>query len=303
MRGVLAEMPDYGQGWTELWNWCRSVNDYAGCLEAAEALVRLSPQHEISFGYLGEAKRLNKDKDGAIVAFARAFTQNPRYDFAGNGLFDLQMAAGDYQGAAATLALLRQHCDNVFTKARALQLAVRNRDQKQTDSLLMQICTSPCDNTWPAAAAVQAMVDARWPLTAEKILEKAMLNPAAHMEAGRQWVRLRVAQTSGGVQRGWGNCERAGLSPSRSLPPIWNYWPRGANACASQSLFGATRRGSGTIRRPGELWVLRSHGCFLIVFAHGGWRIGASGRSLSHGCWRILLRHSVRLAATPRLRK
>ena len=127
MRSVLAEEPGYYTGWSWLWEWCRQVQDYRGCLAAGEALVRIGPQYEISLGYLGEAKRLNNDRPGAYTAFQRAFELNPGYEYAGNAMFDLQLADGRLNDAEATLALLQRHSRSAAVGARAVQLAARGR--------------------------------------------------------------------------------------------------------------------------------------------------------------------------------
>jgi tetratricopeptide (TPR) repeat protein len=127
MRKVLADEPGYWTGWSWLWLWCRDTKDYSGCLVAAEAMVRIAPQHEISLGYLGEAARLNNDRKSAYAAFQRAFELNPGYEYAGNALFDLQLADGKLNAAETTLTFLQRHNPDAAVRARAVQLAARGR--------------------------------------------------------------------------------------------------------------------------------------------------------------------------------
>ena len=37
---ALEEDPAYFAGWSQLWDWRRDTEDYAGCVAAAEAMVR-----------------------------------------------------------------------------------------------------------------------------------------------------------------------------------------------------------------------------------------------------------------------
>jgi tetratricopeptide (TPR) repeat protein len=241
MRSVLAEEPSYYTGWSWLWQWCRQVQDYRGCLAAGEALVRISPQYEISLGYLGEAKRLNNDRPGAYEAFRRAFELNPGYEYAGNALFDLQLADGRLNDAEATLALLQRHSRSAAVGARAVQLAARGRvvaapavaatvdGQLASHSAvvgtfqsaaaasiqctaqissggkprwpsgsaayyLRQLCTTAWPDGSPLATAVKAMVEAGCKRLAEQVLEESLACDGAHVEIGRQWVRLCLAR-------------------------------------------------------------------------------------------------------------
>lgn len=125
IRAVLAEEPSYWAGWCWLWSWCCDVGDFRGCLAAAEAICRIAPQYEVSLGYLGEAKRLNNDPEGAYTAFEQAFALNPSYEYAGNALFDLQLSRGELRKAEVTLRLLQRHNPSAGVCARAVQLASR----------------------------------------------------------------------------------------------------------------------------------------------------------------------------------
>jgi tetratricopeptide (TPR) repeat protein len=190
MRKVLDEEPGYYWGWSRLWEWSRDAKEFGTCLEAAEALTRISPQYEVSLGYLGEARLLNKDNKGAREAFQRSFDLNPRYSYGGMKLFDLQLEAGDLRAAAGTLARLETHDNNEYVRARAVQLAARQRDPDSAGRTLQEICMAPSDGEWPIQSAVAAMCDAGWANRAQTVLEASLQTDAAQAEAARQWVRL-----------------------------------------------------------------------------------------------------------------
>jgi tetratricopeptide (TPR) repeat protein len=223
MEKVLDDEPGYHTGWCWIWEWQRGVKNYAGCIAAGEALTRLNPQDEIGMGYLAEAHRLDGNRQRAETLFQRAFDLNPRYDFAGFALFDLQMTSRDFKAAAATLALLERHSANAFVEARAVQLeaslamsgakrsgvaraaratslllgmtpAERENRLEAAIGHLKKVCATARGSEWPVTFAVKMMSDAGWREAATKVLAEAMCVDGAHVEVGRQWVRLCIAQ-------------------------------------------------------------------------------------------------------------
>jgi tetratricopeptide (TPR) repeat protein len=194
MRGVVADEPGYYWGWTQLWEWSRDTNQFRLCLESAEAIVRINPQYEVSLGYLGEARLLNKDAKGAREAFRRACELNPRYSYGGMKLFDLQLESRDWKAAAAALTMLQTHDDNDYVKTRAVQLASRQRDCETATRELRRLCAGSCNDNWPISAAVKEMYDVGWQVAVQRILEEAMLIDSSPPEVGRQWIYLYTSR-------------------------------------------------------------------------------------------------------------
>lgn len=230
MRALLTSEPGYHTGWCWLWEWCRSVEDYAGCMAAGKALVRLNPQYEVGLGYLAEAHRLRGDSRQAAELFRRAYDLNPRYEFAGLSLFDLQIQGNFVDYAAETLAVLQRYSTNPFVQARAVQLEAvfagtgekkdaiawaarvanmllgRNVAEEQPHReaavrYLREVCTSTCNSPWPVAFAIERMIAAGWRRTVLESLSELLYVDGAHEEVARQWVRLHVAG-------GYWNCGR-----------------------------------------------------------------------------------------------
>src|SRR5690606_12819676 len=79
MRAVLAEDPAYFWGWERLADWCRDYGTPKEYLEAANALVRLSPRDGIACGYQGEARMRTGDRAGAKQSYAKALELMPDY--------------------------------------------------------------------------------------------------------------------------------------------------------------------------------------------------------------------------------
>src|SRR5262245_37885576 len=192
LREVVSEEPRYYPGWSLLADCYAQLEDNEHYLEAAEALVRLSPQYEVSHGYLGEALQRSGNVVGAMEAYARAFSINPQYEFAGNALFDLQVEGADLTAAAETIARLRAHSESHFVLAREAKLAALLDDAPRASALITRLATEPSDGPHALRGAVHALVEANHALDAERALDEALKHPQASSEAARQWVLLRM---------------------------------------------------------------------------------------------------------------
>ncbi|MBC8870396.1 MAG: tetratricopeptide repeat protein [Planctomycetes bacterium] len=194
MREVVADEPFFFEAWSRLADWNVQARDCAGYLEAAEMLVRLRPQYEVGYGYLGEARLLNDDRDGAREAYQRAVELNPAYEFAGNGLFDIQFEDNDLSAAAETISALRTHSGSPFVTAREAQLAAKQGTEEEACDALKRVALMASDSPWPISAAVESLVSAGWEGAAEQTLENLLFNEDVHVEAASQWVKLCAAR-------------------------------------------------------------------------------------------------------------
>lgn len=192
MRAALADEPGFYGGWSRLADWLRQQQDHAAYLEAAHALVRIDPQCELSFGYLGEALLLNGDRDGAREAYRRAFELSPTYEFAGFSLFDLQLENEALDDAEKTLAVLRTHVGGPFVTARGIQIARRYGDRTVARRKFEELCRASHDHPWPLGEAVDELFRAGWPEMAIEVLEQALDAPDANPQVGDLWVRACV---------------------------------------------------------------------------------------------------------------
>ena len=193
MKTVVADEPHFFGAWSRLADWCQHAQDIAGYLQAAEALVRINPQYEVSYGYLGEARLLSDDRAGAREAYRHAFELNPQYEFAGNALFDLQLEDGELGTAATTMTILKSHSQTAFVLARDAQLAARQNDQERTLANLRRVCTTEAETAWPVEAAVKATVDAGWAGPAEITLEEVLWHHEPQPSVGIEWVLLSLS--------------------------------------------------------------------------------------------------------------
>jgi tetratricopeptide (TPR) repeat protein len=147
---------------------------------------------------LGEAKILRGDRAGAIEAFARSLELNPRYEFGGNWLFDLQLEDGKLDEAAQTLEVMR-HSENPYVLARRAILAARKHDKSTALDLLRQLCVAPSESSWSVSAPVEEMLKegwrrASWHEEVEKVLVDAIAKEEVVPEVGAQWGALMASQ-------------------------------------------------------------------------------------------------------------
>ena len=202
MQEVLADESQYYAGWSTLADWCRDLGRREEYLAATEALVRIEPQGSTSWGYLGDAQLMNEQPAAAAKSFERAFELDPQYEFAGNCVFDHQLENGDLKAAGETLRRLRLHSDSAFVLARAVQMAMRQRNVSEAVSLFRKICISPADSDWPVRAAYEAIADNRQGLgPAVEALRESLSLPAAHTAVGFQWIAATFEGDPNGTMR------------------------------------------------------------------------------------------------------
>ncbi len=190
LRAVVEDEPHFYGAWSKLAEWCQMAQDLPGYLQAAEAMVKISPQYEVCQGIVGEARQMSGDLAGAKEAFTHAFALNPNYEFAGNSLFDLQLEAGELAAARTTLDILLQHSDSALVLGRDVQLAGKTSDRERALAGLQKLCTLAAETRWPLAIAVQTCKEQQWSEQAERILEQALELPDALPDVGRYWVQL-----------------------------------------------------------------------------------------------------------------
>jgi tetratricopeptide (TPR) repeat protein len=202
MRAVCDDEPRYNWGWTMLCEWHRDANQHEGYLHAARQLTRIAPLEAPPWGFLGEACERNRDAKGAAEAYRRAFEIDPGYTFAGFGLFDLQLSAGDLDDAARTLDRIAPHERGPLVVARRVQLASRRRDPVAVADAMRDLCATPGVEPFHLKAAADAMTDAKFGRLAEDVLHQAMCAPGQNSwapgptawAAGVEWVRRLAAR-------------------------------------------------------------------------------------------------------------
>jgi tetratricopeptide (TPR) repeat protein len=192
MHAVVADNPEYYWGWENLAEWARQVENNDDYLQASENLVRLSPNNAIPYGYRGDARLRCGDRAGAAADFHRAVELDPAYSFGGLKLFDIQLADGELDAAAATLAGLKQHNPDEFVTAREIQLAARRRQRAQAIEGLQHLCMRETNYHWPLDAAVAALDEAGWKDEVDRILGTSLDRADAPLHVGEIWIDRHI---------------------------------------------------------------------------------------------------------------
>jgi cellulose synthase operon protein C len=170
--------------------WHLLAGEAAAAVEAAEAMVRIRPHREVSFGYLADARLAAGDRPGAVQAFQKAFELNGGYSYAGFSLFDLLLEDGDLTGAETVLSTLRTHTDGPLVFARDVQLCAKRGDLPAARNALQQTCAACDDQPVPLNVAVGAMIEAGWQSDAEQVMDEVIRGGSAHFNVFRRWGHL-----------------------------------------------------------------------------------------------------------------
>jgi len=191
-KAAVADSPDYYWGWENLADWSREENAKDDYLQAAESLVRLAPKDAIPYGYRGDARRLKGDRAGGKADFRHAQELDPAYSYAGQQLFDMQLADGELDDAARTLAVLKEHAADEFSAAREVQLAAARGSREEAIKGLQALCVTKMERWWPLETAVAALDKAGWKADAERVLSESLDLPDAHERVGSLWIDRHV---------------------------------------------------------------------------------------------------------------
>src|SRR5262249_30747088 len=157
MRAILVEDPNYFWGWRSLTDWYWENGAGAEYLEAANRFLELAPDNPAGFGNRGAAKLRTGDREGAKADFRRAMELAPDYGFAARSLFDEQLADKEYAAASGTLQVLREHNDDVYTRAREVQLLARTGKQAAALECFRKLTVSSQDAAGPLQTAADAL--------------------------------------------------------------------------------------------------------------------------------------------------
>lgn len=199
LRKDLLDEPNRYAAWSLLADCYVQLGNDSGYTEAAEALVRIAPQNAISFGYLGEARQRKNDLAGAEDAYQKAFTLNPQYEFAGNGLFDVQVERGDLAAAEKTIRTLRSHGNGHYVLAREVRLAMLLNDLPRAQELIYQLAIEPELQPGALKGAISVLASAWQTSEALSALERASESPDMNAEAAGEWVLLRLERKPAGL--------------------------------------------------------------------------------------------------------
>ena len=181
MQALVALEPNYYWGWQQLAEWYNEMGQSESYLDATEKLVDLRPDSPVALAMRGEAKLQTDDREGGKADLREAQQVAPGYSFAGMLLFDAYLYDEEFSNARSALAVLQEHIGGSgrpFVAARYAQLAVHEGDQEAALDALRDVCSLPCDSTWPINTAVAEFRKAEWFEVADAVLRDVILEAA-----------------------------------------------------------------------------------------------------------------------------
>ena len=193
MKQVVAEEPDYGWGWRQLTQWYDAADRTRECLDAADHLVRLSPDDPVTRVIRGEARRVLGDQTGARDDFQRAFDQDPSFQAAGLQLIAAQLSTDDVSAAAETLEILRDNGNGPLVILRSIQVAARQGDLAAARSAFHDLTREIQATRGVLRDAIAALAAAGWEAEADEELTASGEDPAGTPAAAGLWVERAVA--------------------------------------------------------------------------------------------------------------
>ncbi|QVL32228.1 tetratricopeptide repeat protein [Telmatocola sphagniphila] len=200
MQALVTLEPHYYWGWQQLAEWHNEMNNSEEFLEATRKLVEMRPDSPVALAMRGEAKLQVGDKEGAHEDLREAQQLAPAYSYAGMLLFDSLIQEEEYEAARPVLAVLQEHVGGSgqpFVLARHAQLAARTQDEEGGESALREVCTLPCDSTWPINTAVSELRNAGYTKMVDRVLKEILeTEPKFHPYILMSWIEGPSGQAS-----------------------------------------------------------------------------------------------------------
>jgi tetratricopeptide (TPR) repeat protein len=266
MRAALADDSDYYWGWQRLADWTRNHDSPERYLEAAEAMVRLSPESAFAAAYRGEARLKAGDRDGAREEFRRAHRLSPEYGFAAFELFDLELSDGQHDAASTLLDALKTHNPGEFVDLREVQLCLATRDLERASTVLAQLCRAPlADSEWPLSASVTAFVESGFAKWAESILEKALDEQGTHPAVGYLWAERCAARKHWKLDRRLEQLRQT--RPAVGQRATFGFFQALGRARLASSIRRGIRRHRSALTAETQCWGIAGY-CLIAVNCH-----------------------------------
>ena len=253
MKQLVAEEPDYGWGWRQLAQWYDAAGRARDWLEAANHLVRLSPDDPVAHAIRGEAKRALHDHRGAADDYRKAFDIDPTFEAAGLQLIASQLAADDVPGAARALYQLQEHADGPLVKLRAVQVAARQGNLAQARTSFAALTTDPAATRGVLREAASALASAGWEAEADDELEDAVEEPDVTPAAAGLWVE-RTASAGEAWKAGDRLPELIERNRETGREAVLTYaWVQGASS-QGDAVAATVQRYAELLREDDESW-------------------------------------------------
>ncbi len=200
-KAVLEEHPDNYGGWHLLSDWYRQNEQPREAIRAAEMMVSLAPLAPVPLGYLGDLKLLLGERADAMKAFARAFSLDPDYEYAGIQLFECQLEQLKLVEAEATLKVLERRGPNPRSLMCAVKLGLKRRNAEAALESFQAICAAKDTNGWILTQAAAAFDREGRAKELDRLLKKKVRAQEVRPEVAALWVARRTLQGKWGVHK------------------------------------------------------------------------------------------------------
>lgn len=223
MKAVVAEQPEYEWGFQQLADWAEHTKDTATALEAARALVRLSPSAAPAHGYLADALVAAGRPKEARKAFRTALALDPGYRFGLHRLVEAWLEAQQPVKARRVLARSRAHVATYDVEYLSFRIAMLEKDWREAERALQALLLDPDAPPSLVQNAASMATDVDW-YFAKRMLARALDEPDAPESVGRAWAthRLRGNEVPG-VATFWRLIRRNPRAAGRALATTFDY--------------------------------------------------------------------------------
>jgi len=193
MRQFLETEPRHAEAWRMLAVWAENAEDKDIWLEASRRYAQLLPTDAVAQNYLAGALEAHELNDEAIASYQRALQLAPDNKDSALSLFDLQLAAKQYEEAIQTLSLIHLHHPHgdAWIDAREIQLHCHHGEKEAALAKVRRLISRDANGKWPLDTTKTAMLQAGWSRELDNELSGA-IHPGstAHSSVGRAWINL-----------------------------------------------------------------------------------------------------------------
>jgi len=194
LKSLLADEPDYADGWEQLAIWQDEANRQPEHLEAAREMVRLNPGDGMAHGYLADALLKNGERAQAKLALRHALELNPSYSWALNSVFDLELEDKEFDAANETLVLMDTHESAGNAALARMRLASAKLDRDGVVSAFDALAAVDSDDGELFDRAVAIFVAAGEQKELDAELARLVDQPGTNPELGRLWMERKIAR-------------------------------------------------------------------------------------------------------------
>jgi len=232
MKAVVTDDPDYFWAWSRLADWYDMTQQYPGYREAAEHMVRISPRHAPSWGYLADAMLRFDRREDAKTHFKRAVAMAPDYVFGVVALFGLCLEDGELDDAADIFEVSKPHLEEDLRLALDVRLTARRGDYSRASKVLWRLCGCPLKDDSALSMAVGEMLDLDQKKLVKQTLTRQVNRKSPDPWVAVAWVDMHARLNSLGdcptVMEQWDNrSDGWELANQRLLKQMANSWQLG----------------------------------------------------------------------------